>query len=294
MDTKQFLDRLSTWLPSKGNVLFAVILGAMFWTQGFAENLRSTTTPNSTNTISYQGFVTDSNGNPLTEAVDTTFRIYPNATGGTPLWEEAWTGDNAVQVTNGLFNVMLGSLDTTLVSVIQAQPNLYLGITIHADGTEIAPRTQFAAAFSSIQTLTVPDGSITTEKIADGAITLNKLGVQPYYFSGSFATESEWMADLIFNKNYGRFCEELGLELDRVEVVHRHWNIHEGIGHFYADWYYTGSQFHEDDLHVWGDGETNNVYNVWQYKGGAGCCPERGGWTLETNAIIWCGLASTQ
>ena len=47
-----------------------------------------------------------------------TFRLYSAASGGTPLWEETWTGPNSVQVSDGLFNVMLGSLSAIPQAVV--------------------------------------------------------------------------------------------------------------------------------------------------------------------------------
>lgn len=60
--------------------------------------------------IPYQGRLADKNGAPLTQTVNMTFRLYAAASGA-PLWEEPWTGANSVQVSDGLFNVMLGQFD---------------------------------------------------------------------------------------------------------------------------------------------------------------------------------------
>ena len=81
----------------------------------------------STSTISYQGRLADSAGNPLTGKYNLEFRIYDVPTGGVPLWTEMWTGGNAVDVSDGLFNVMLGSIDNTLASSIEGHDELYLG-----------------------------------------------------------------------------------------------------------------------------------------------------------------------
>ena len=101
------------------------------------------------------------------------FRIYSLSTGGTALWTEAWTGANAVQVSDGLFNVMLGSINNTLAAAISGNNELYLGIKVGAD-SEMIPRVQLGSAPFAMQALTVPDNSITTAKIADGAVTQAK------------------------------------------------------------------------------------------------------------------------
>ena len=67
------------------------------------------------------------------------FRLYNSASGGTPLWTENWGGSDSVKVSDGLFNVMLGSLTTIPESVFQLYSSLWLGITIGTDD-EMAPR----------------------------------------------------------------------------------------------------------------------------------------------------------
>jgi hypothetical protein len=104
------------------------------------------------------------------------FRLYDAATGGTPLWSEQWTGSNGVRVSDGLFNVMLGSLTALPQSAIAGRSQLFLGITVGTDD-EMAPRVQLGSVPFAVQALTVPDGSVTTGKIADGAVTQAKLGV---------------------------------------------------------------------------------------------------------------------
>jgi hypothetical protein len=128
----------------------------------------------STSTISYQGRLADSGGTPITAKQNMEFRLYDVPTGGTPLWTEMWTGGNAVDVSDGLFNVMLGSIATGLEAAIEGYDELYLGITVGTD-SEMDPRVQLGSVPFSMQALTVPDGSITTDKIASGAITTTHL-----------------------------------------------------------------------------------------------------------------------
>ncbi len=157
------------WLPTPGNILFTiVVVVTLIWTQNSgtisliaAPNIRSA----STGTIAYQGRLADAGGSPLTDTVNMTFRLYAAAAGGAPLWEEQWTGANSVQVSDGLFNVMLGSVNSIGQAVITGNGNLFLGITVGTD-SEMSPRVQLGSVPFATQALTVPDGSITTEKLA--------------------------------------------------------------------------------------------------------------------------------
>ncbi len=171
--------RWTRLLPTPGNALFTLLLVlALFWAQTVGALPLPTTRysqSTSTATIPYQGRLADADGNPLTDTVNMIFRLYGQASGGAPLWEEQWTGSNGVQVSDGLFNVMLGSLDPIPREVITGHNNLFLGITVGTDD-EMQPRVQLGSVPFAVQALTVPDGSVTTTKIANGAVTRAKLG----------------------------------------------------------------------------------------------------------------------
>jgi len=60
--------------------------------------------------INYQGFLTDTTGKALDGTYMLTFRLFEEPTGAASIrWEEEHSD---VKVVNGLFNVLLGSLDT--------------------------------------------------------------------------------------------------------------------------------------------------------------------------------------
>lgn len=164
-------------LLTPGNVLFTllVVVGLLWANSVGALSLRAPLAAStSTGAIAYQGRLADADGNPLTDTYNMIFRLYDVATGGVPLWEEQWTGSNGVQVSDGLFNVMLGSLTPIPQSVITGHDSLFLGITVGTDD-EMAPRVQLGSVPFAVQALTVPDGSVTTEKIADEAVTAEKV-----------------------------------------------------------------------------------------------------------------------
>ena len=164
-----FWQKYYRWLPNRGNVLFTIfMIGLLLWAQSagaIGPFAISGTTAVSTNTIAYQGRLASAGGTPLTQTISMEFRLYSVATGGAPLWTEQWAGSNSVQVSDGLFNVMLGSLTPIPQSAISGSSNLFLGITVGTD-SEMSPRVQLGSVLFAVQALTVPDGSITAAKLA--------------------------------------------------------------------------------------------------------------------------------
>jgi hypothetical protein len=166
-----------SWLRSRGNLLLAILLvggWVVALRTGAMASEITTSRSDSTDTIAYQGRLADSDGNPLTGTYDMTFKLYDVAAGGSDLWAETWSGGNAVQVNDGLFNVLLGSVSAIPQNVIEDNDTLWLGISVGAD-TEMLPRIQLGAVPFTVQSITILDGAITTEKIADEAVTVAKL-----------------------------------------------------------------------------------------------------------------------
>ena len=84
--------------------------------------------------INYQGKLTDTNGDPVTEtSVQMQFGVYEAASGGSALWSESQT----VNIHEGVFNVRLGSVTPFLIGLFGGER--FLGITVGA-GTEMTPR----------------------------------------------------------------------------------------------------------------------------------------------------------
>ena len=171
------------WIPTPGNILFSLlVITGLLWAQNAGAIQFSAPSAASTGTIAYQGRLASAGGAPLTQTIDMEFRLYNAATGGAPLWTEQWAGSNSVQVSDGLFNVMMGSLTPIPQSVIVGNSNLFLGITVGTDN-EMSPRVQLGNVPFAVQALTVPDGSISKAKLAadisidppNGSITSVKL-----------------------------------------------------------------------------------------------------------------------
>ena len=138
------LSRLASWLPSRGNALFTLLVAGLLIMTQSVWSINQTPSATSSSTMSFQGRLTSASGDPLTGEYNMLFRIYEEPTGGTHLWEESWTGDNSVEVSDGLLNVMLGKINPTLTSAIAGHDDLYLGITVGADD-EMSPRVPLAS-----------------------------------------------------------------------------------------------------------------------------------------------------
>ncbi len=124
-------------------------------------------------TLSYQGYLTDKDGNAVNETVKMTFSLYNAASGGTSLWLEI---HDAVSVTKGVFNVIFGEKDNRLSDALSDNQECYLGISVGADG-EMTPRrkltsTAYSLKAAEAETLT---GGIDASKIPDNTIDITKL-----------------------------------------------------------------------------------------------------------------------
>jgi len=129
-------------------------------------NTSSAESSMSMDVLSYQGTLLDNSDNPVNGDTDMTFRIYNHDTDPTSIWEEAHTGVNAVPVENGLFNVMLGSLNP-IPDLVWNEAELYLGIQVGTD-PEMSPREMIAAvpvAHNAMVAQTVPHGSLNSTHV---------------------------------------------------------------------------------------------------------------------------------
>ncbi len=102
-------------------------------------------------TINYQGRLTDNGSTPapITATVNMTFEIWDVQSGGTTapdrLWIEPASGSVPVQVTNGIFSVLLGGNGVPVpASIFSGGTTRYLQII--ANGETLAPRQTIAAA----------------------------------------------------------------------------------------------------------------------------------------------------
>ena len=146
--------------------------------------------------INYQGFLTDQVGKALNETLNITFRLYPD-TSEFSTWK--WSEEQAVEVTNGLFNVLLGSSKPLTSALLNA--NKYMGIKVEGE-LEMKPRMLLASVASSIQAekayvLSANDGDPENAVIVDEAGNVGigvenpreKLDVDGLVFAKGFKTK---------------------------------------------------------------------------------------------------------
>jgi len=155
-----------------------------------------------TATINYQGKLTDSSGIAVADGTyNMRFWLLDSGSVATTSaeWTESLTGGNKVQVTNGLFSVMLGS--TTPLTSVDFNQALFLGVEIGGSGAitwdgEMSPRKPLGtvpAAFEAFKLGGVASSSFLRSDIADTAGGL-------LTFSGGLISSA---SSTIFGLNFG-------------------------------------------------------------------------------------------
>ncbi len=133
--------------------------------------------------INFQGKVVNTDGTNVTNGdYDFVFNIYSVDSGGTAIWTETRTGGNQVTVTDGIFQVNLGSVTALPGSVDFNTDNIYLGIEFNSDG-EMSPRVRFTAAPYAMNADRVHGLTVT-----DTTGTLTIPNGETISFGGSFTT----------------------------------------------------------------------------------------------------------
>ncbi len=115
--------------------------------------------------LNYQGRLTDDLGDPLDGQFDLTFTINSENVGGIQLWKETQT----VTISNGLFNVLLGTTNPLPVTVFDGN-KAYLGIAINQQ-PELVPRQRIVSTAYAYRVATVDDaagGTITSDLLVQG------------------------------------------------------------------------------------------------------------------------------
>ena len=107
--------------------------------------------------INYQGKLTDELGVPINRETEMTFSIYTEPTGGGSVWSES----QVVQVTDGIFNVLLGSVNPLGPDYFTACFPTYLGVKVGSD-LEMTPRQRIASAVYALKTagINIREGNV--------------------------------------------------------------------------------------------------------------------------------------
>jgi len=112
--------------------------------------------------MNYQGILTDAGGAVVVDGdYSVTFAIYADSSGGTPLWSETRT----VPVADGLFNELLGSVNTLTPALFAATPR-WMGITVGGD-PEMTPRMKIGSVPWALRAA-VADSAVATGGGGDG------------------------------------------------------------------------------------------------------------------------------
>jgi hypothetical protein len=91
--------------------------------------------------LNYQGYLTDTLGNPITNpSISMAFTIYDAISAGNSKWTET---HDAVGVSKGIFHVLLGTVSSIPDSVFTANPDRWLEIAVA--GQTLAPRTRIVS-----------------------------------------------------------------------------------------------------------------------------------------------------
>jgi len=121
--------------------------------------------------ISYQGTLTDDSDVALDTTVAMIFTIYYDSTGAASIWTET---QPAVEVTSGIFNVLLGSVNPLSEGLFGGSPSRWLGVQVGGD-PELVPRQRIvtvAHAFHAAVAETA-DYALSASAASDGDWTIS-------------------------------------------------------------------------------------------------------------------------
>ena len=96
--------------------------------------------------VNYQGYLTDSGGDPLTDFMDMEFTIWDDAVSTDPSnlkWTETWTGAAKVLVEDGYYSALLGTYES-FGAVFAENDDLWLQVQVGVE--TLSPRKRIASA----------------------------------------------------------------------------------------------------------------------------------------------------
>ena len=170
VSTRSTRPRWALWLGAL-LVVALLALASSVWARPLLEAANAPG-PNAT-TVNYQGCLADSAGAPLSGDYAMTFALWDALSGGNLVWGPE--SHAAVPVSEGLFNVGLGSLTSGGIPTGAWSGDRYLEISV--EGETLAPRELIRSVPLAGMALTVPDGAIGSAQIADGGVASGDLAL---------------------------------------------------------------------------------------------------------------------
>jgi len=122
-------------LPNSNVVVIAIVMLGLGW-MWFNSQVSAETTPDDTLTVPYQGVFRDDSGSLIDGRIPIRFAVYDSEAAVDPLW----SGEQDVQVSQGLFQVDLGSVEAFPDNLFDGSVQ-WLGIKVGNDD-EMSPRQQ--------------------------------------------------------------------------------------------------------------------------------------------------------
>lgn len=127
---------------ARTRLLGLAVTGVILGVAGFFAVAPSHTSAAINQQINFQGKLTNPDGTNVTNGTySIVFSIYSVSSGGSAIWTET---QGSVSITDGIFQVSLGSVSALPGSVNFNSASLFLGIKVGADA-EMTPRVQFTA-----------------------------------------------------------------------------------------------------------------------------------------------------
>lgn len=207
-------------------VLVLLLIPALLFGQWIGQALANPDAPQAVpGLVNYQGYLTNTGGQPFTGPASLTFALYDAAQGGNSLWNETQPG---VAVANGYFSVMLGSVNPFSAGLF-AGPERYLQVSVDTGGGPVdLPRQRLGTvpfALVAEQAASAPWSGLSgvPAGFADGSddggpyaqmVTVAKSGAQ--FTSVQAAIDS--ISDASFSKRYlvwigpGEYNEQVTLK----------------------------------------------------------------------------------
>jgi hypothetical protein len=139
-------------------VLFSLFLSPLFL-------LYSQTNAEVPQMINYQGKLATADGGCLNDTVQMTFSVYPDSFGTTADWTET---QNHVVVKEGIFSVLLGSVDSIPTSLFDGGVK-YLGVRVESD-PEMRPLRPMVSVPYAYRAVTVDGSGANCGWIDDGTV----------------------------------------------------------------------------------------------------------------------------